>query len=93
MPAVPGLAIDGRVVYTGSTYANDVNTLRVPSWTRFDAGVRYLFDVQGSAVTLRARVDNLANRDYWSSVGGFPGAGYLVVAAPRTFTLSASVDY
>jgi len=26
-------------------------------------------------------------------VGGYPGAGYLVVGAPRTFSLSASVDF
>ena len=44
-------------------------------------------------MTLRARVDNVADRKYWASVGGFPGAGYLVVGAPRTFTLSASVDF
>ena len=44
-------------------------------------------------VTLRARVDNATNRNYWASVGGYPGAGYLVVGAPRTFSLSASVDF
>ena len=25
--------------------------------------------------------------------GGYPGSGYLVVGAPRTFTLSASMDF
>jgi iron complex outermembrane receptor protein len=37
-------------------------------------------------------VDNVADRDHWASVGGYPGAGYLAVGAPRTFSLSASVD-
>lgn len=93
IPGVNGLALDARVLYTGSRYADDANTLKVGSWTRLDAGVRYLTEVQGRLVTLRARVDNLADRNYWSSVGGYPGAGYLVVGAPRTFNLSASVDF
>ena len=65
----------------------------MPGWTRFDLGVRYLLNRQNSLVTLRARVDNLTDRDYWASVGGFPGTGYLVVGAPRTFSFSASVDF
>ena len=93
VPGVQGLAVDARVVYTGARYADDLNTLRVPSWTRLDLGARYLTDVQGRLVTLRARVDNVGDRSYWSSVGGYSGAGYLVVGAPRTFSLSASVDY
>ncbi|WP_424624872.1 TonB-dependent receptor [Achromobacter marplatensis] len=93
IPGVQGLAVDGRVVYTGSSYANDANTLKVPGWTRFDAGLRYMMDVDGHVVTLRARVENIANRNYWSSVGGYPGNGYLVLGGPRTILLSASMDF
>lgn len=91
--AASGLALDARVVHTGSSYADAANTLRVPGWTRLDVGARYLMDVGGKPVTLRARIDNLTDRNYWASSGGFPGAGYLVVGAPRTFSLSASVDF
>lgn len=91
--AVPGLALDARVVHTGASYANDANTLRVPGWSRLDVGARYLAEVAGKPLTLRARVDNLTDRNYWASSGGFPGAGYLVVGAPRTLTVSASVDF
>jgi len=93
IPGVDGLTVDGRVVYTGSSYADDANSLKVPAWTRFDAGLRYMMDVQGHLVTLRARVENIANRDYWSSVGGYPGNGYLVLGGPRAFSLSASVEF
>ena len=93
VPGVSGLAVDGRLVHTGAVYANATNTLRVPGWNRLDLGVRYLTEVQGHLVTLRARVDNATNRNYWASSGGYPGAGYLVVGAPRTFSLSASVDF
>ncbi|HEX7890270.1 MAG TPA: TonB-dependent receptor [Ramlibacter sp.] len=93
VPALQRLALDARVVHTGGSYVDSANTLKVPGWTRLDLGARYLVEVGGRAVTLRARVDNATNRNYWASAGGFPGIGYLVVGAPRTFTLSASVDF
>ncbi|APW40871.1 TonB-dependent siderophore receptor [Rhodoferax koreense] len=93
VPAVQGLALDARLVYTGTSYADAANALRVSGWTRLDLGARYLMELQGRVVTLRARVDNVANRDYWASAGGSSGSGYLVVGAPRSFVLSASVDF
>nr|WP_315242568.1 TonB-dependent receptor [uncultured Albidiferax sp.] len=93
VPGVPGLALDGRVVHTGAVYADATNSLRVPAWTRLDAGARYLTEVQGKLLTLRLRVDNLANKSYWASSGGYAGAGYLVAAAPRSVNLSASIDF
>lgn len=93
VPGVPGLAVDGRWVHTGASYANATSTLRVPGWNRLDVGARYMTEVQGKLVTLRARIDNLTNRNYWASVGGYPGSGYLVVGAPRTLSLSVSVDF
>lgn len=93
VPGVRGLAVDGRWVHTGSVVANAANTLNVPSWNRLDLGVRYLAEVQGRLVTLRARVDNATGRSYWASSGGYPGAGYLVVGAPRTLSVSVGVDF
>lgn len=93
VPGLPGLALDARIVRTGSSYANAANTLNVPGWTRLDGGVRYLTEVSGKAVTWRARIDNITNKAYWSSVGGFPGNGYLNAGGPRSLNLSASVDF
>jgi iron complex outermembrane receptor protein len=42
---------------------------------------------------LRARVDNVTDRAFWASAGGFPGAGYLVAGAPRTFVVSGTIDF
>lgn len=93
VPGIERLALDGRVIHTGSRYANATNTLQAGSWTRLDVGVRYFTEIGGQLVALRARIDNLTNKAHWASVGGFPGQGYLVVGAPRTFRLSASVDF
>ena len=85
VPQIHGLTLDARAVMTGSSYANNTNTLRVSGWTRLDLGVRYMTEVQGKLLTLRARVDNVADRNYWASVGGYPGKGYLVLGASMDF--------
>lgn len=89
-----GFAFDARALYTSSQYANAANTQELPSWTRFDLGVRYTMPVGNEqALTLRARLDNVTDRSYWASAGGFPGAGYLTIGNPRTLTVSASLDF
>ena len=94
VPGVQGLALNARLTYTSSQYANAANTLVVKGWTRTDLGVRYLMDIGNDRLlTLRARVDNVLDKKYWASVGGYPGSNYLVQSAPRTFAISASVDF
>jgi len=93
VPGVRGLAVNARAIANRSSYADADNTLRVPGWARIDAGARYTTAVQGRLLTVRARIDNLADRNYWASVGGYSGAGYLVLGAPRTLTVNASVDF
>ncbi|MDH0868172.1 TonB-dependent receptor [Mitsuaria sp. GD03876] len=91
--ALQGLALDARVVHTGKAFADSANTLSVPAWTRLDAGARYVFEAQGTLLTLRARIDNLTNRKYWASAGGYPDQSYLVVGQPRSFNLSLAADF
>ncbi|WP_226895345.1 TonB-dependent receptor [Luteolibacter marinus] len=94
LPFLPCLTLDGRVLHTTSQYADAANTQKVPSWTRFDVGLRYTTELSsGQELTFRARVENVTNDDYWASAGGFPGAGYLTVGAPRTLVLSASYAF
>ncbi|MCD2512905.1 TonB-dependent receptor [Comamonas endophytica] len=94
VPGVQGLALNARLIHTSSQYANAANTLKVKDWTRTDLGVRYLMDIGNDRLlTLRARVDNVFDKQYWASVGGYPGSNYLVQSAPRTFVIGASVDF
>lgn len=90
VPQLAGLTFTLRGVYTGSAFIDATNTAarQAPSWTRFDAGLRYAARVAGRDVVLRANVDNLANRDYWSSAS----RGVLVLGAPRSVRLSLSTD-
>ena len=93
VPAMAGLTAEGRVIYTDRQFTNTANTASIPSWTRWDAGLRYHLGAGPQPVTLRARVENLTGEDYWASTGGFPGANYLVLGAPRTVILSATVAF
>jgi len=93
VPGVEGLALDVRGVHTGRQFADALDTEVVPAWTRIDIGGRYAFDVRGHEITLRGRVDNVANRSYWASSGGYPGQGYLTVGAPRTVSVSGTLAF
>ncbi|HMM77275.1 MAG TPA: TonB-dependent siderophore receptor [Gammaproteobacteria bacterium] len=93
LPYVPNLTLDARVIFTGEQYIDTANTLSIPSWTRLDLGARYATRLGGQALVVRGRIENIGDRDYWASAGGFPGANYLVLGAPRSFILSASMDF
>jgi iron complex outermembrane receptor protein len=93
VPALTGLTLDGRIVFTGEQYVNETNTTEIESWTRLDFGARYTLNMAERPVTLRARVENVTDETYWASTGGFPGANYLIQGNPRTLMVSASIDF
>ena len=92
VPFLPGLTVDGRVIYTGEQFINEANTLDIEDWARLDIGLRYAATIAGTPVAIRARLDNITNNAYWASSGGFPGANYLIQGEPRTFSLRLSAD-
>ena len=93
VPGAQGLSLNARTVYTSTQYADLSNTKKLPSWTRLDIGARYLTQVAGRDVTLRARVDNVTDRNYWASPVSLFDAGSLVLASPRTVVVSATVAF
>jgi iron complex outermembrane receptor protein len=93
VPALAGLTLEGRVAHTSAQQVNAANTVSLGTWTRLDLGARYAFEAAGRPVTVRARIENLADEDQWVAVGGYPGANYLTLGAPRTFRVSLSTDF
>lgn len=93
VPGLDGLTLEGRAIHTGSQAASADNTVELDNWTRFDAGVRYAFEAGGKPLTVRARVENVADEDQWVAVGGYPGSNYLTLGAPRTYRLSVSAEF
>ena len=89
-PWDPALALSARAIYTSSQYVNNINTMVIPSWVRYDIGARYKTVIDKTPVTFRASVENLFNKNYWS--GSF-NDGYVTLGGPRTVKLSATMDF
>jgi len=94
VPNVNGLTLTGRGIYSSSQYLDQANSKEIDSWERFDVGARYAFKVEGKAVTLRANVENVLDKHYWSSAGASddsePG---LTLSTPRTYLVSATIGF
>lgn len=91
VPGIEGAALSGRMLRTGGEYVNADNTLSIPSWTRVDLGARYGFKADDKYITLRANVENVANKAYWASAS--TANNYLTQGEPRTLKVSATVDF
>ena len=92
--SLEGLTLTSRAIYSSSQYLDQSNVKEIDAWTRMDVGARYAFKVDEKNVTLRANVENVADKRYWSSAGASddsePG---LTLSTPRTYLLSATVDF
>ena len=93
VPQVEGLRLLAGMQYSSSKYANKSGTVKVPSYTVFDAGTAYNFRAYGYDNTLRFNIDNLFNKKYWRDAGSFLGDDYLFLGAPRTAQLSWTVNF
>ncbi|OZI63941.1 TonB-dependent receptor [Bordetella genomosp. 1] len=91
IPGVQGLSVNARAIHTASSPYDAENTLTLPSWTRYDLGARYRTEIMGKPVTFRANVENLFNKNYWLSSSTLLTVA--TAAAPRTFLLSAQIDF
>ena len=83
---LPELTIGGGASYTGMRYANDANTLELPSHVRYDAMARYEVNKR---FALQFNVNNISNTEVYdaSHVGIFanmgPGRSYMLTGTYR----------
>ncbi|WP_347881630.1 TonB-dependent siderophore receptor [Pseudomonas sp. GD03858] len=89
VPGLEGLTLTGNVTSQSKQYISNDNSLSIPGYTLFDAGARFTTQVASRPLTLRANISNLTDKDYW----GVPLTQTLGLGAPRTYELSASVDF
>ncbi|MFL1415712.1 TonB-dependent siderophore receptor [Pseudomonas fildesensis] len=94
VPTLEGLTLTSRGIHSSSQYLDQSNVKEIDAWNRIDVGARYAFKVDDKHITLRANVENVADKRYWSSAGASddsePG---LTLSTPRTYLLSATVDF
>ena len=89
LPGLPGLTLDGAVIYTGRQFVDLANRQALPDWTRLDLGLRYVTLIDGRRTTFRATVLNATGTRFWTGVASF---GTFFQGAPRTYLLSMAVD-
>jgi iron complex outermembrane receptor protein len=91
MPFMPGMSVNGRVIYTDKQYINNTGNVTIPDWTRVDVGARYTFmqGWNGKPLTVRANIENVFDEDYWVTGNN----ASIALSQPRTYMLSTTVDF
>ena len=89
VPAVQGLTVTANATAVSKQYISADNSLYAAGRVTYDAGARYATKISSTPVTFRASVTNLTNKAYW----GMPLLSNLGLGAPRTFALSAAMDF
>ena len=92
IPRIDRLTATGRVIRTGSQYVDDNNDYKLDAWTRLDLGLRYTMPVGDADWIWRAGIDNVTDEDYWAAATT-TGSEYITQGEPRTFKISATVDF
>ena len=84
---LPGLTIGGGATYMGARWANDANTLKLPSYVRWDAMVRYEVNKR---LSVQLNVNNITDKPLYdaSHVGLFA-----TVAPGRSVMLNATYRF
>ncbi|MCT7614921.1 TonB-dependent siderophore receptor [Aliarcobacter butzleri] len=63
---IKGLAITGGAYYTGKSYGDRANKDVLPSYTLYDAGLRYKTKLDKYPTTFNLNVQNLTDEVYWT---------------------------
>jgi iron complex outermembrane receptor protein len=89
MQQIPGLTFTGRANHTGSRFAADDNSAKLPSYEIYDIGARYQTEIGNQLYTFQANIDNLLNENYWD----ISGNRILWMGEPRSINLSMRVEF
>jgi len=90
---LPGLSVLANMAYEGKREVFPDDSARIPGWTRFDLGARYIQAVGATTLTWRAGVDNLFDRRAWREAPYQYDHAYLFPLEPRTFHASVEAKF
>lgn len=94
LPLAMPLTLQGDVIHEGRRWADADNTVRLPSWTRVDLGLKAVQRLDSlGGVTWRLGVANLFDKRAWRESPTLTGHIYLFPLAERTVTASAQIDF
>jgi iron complex outermembrane receptor protein len=90
---VPGLSVLANATYEGGREVLPDDSVRIPSWTRFDLGARYTQSLGATTLVWRAGIDNLFDRRAWRESPYQYDHVYLYPLEPRTFHASLEANF
>lgn len=93
LPQAEGLSIQGGWTYISSKSVLLDDSIKVPGYHKFDAGLKYLDRVGKSQATYRVFVENVFNKFYWRDVSQTFGSNTLYPGAPRIVRATATFDF
>jgi iron complex outermembrane receptor protein len=93
LPQVEKMSVQGGWTYVSSKPVTLDNSLSVPGYHKFDAGLRYVDKVGKSKATYRLFVENLFDKFYWRDVSQTYGSNTLYPGIPRIFRATATFDF
>ncbi|MFL9926121.1 TonB-dependent receptor [Herbaspirillum lusitanum] len=89
VPQVNGLKLMADAKYTGNTMLRAANDIKLPAYTLVNLGASYSTRIGNYDTTFRAAVDNVFDKRYWQ----YQYENYIKPGDPRTFSLSAKIDF
>jgi iron complex outermembrane receptor protein len=93
LPQVEKMSVQGGWTYVSSKPVTMDDSLSVPGYHKFDAGLRYVDKVGKSKATYRLFVENLFDKFYWRDVSQTYGSNTLYPGIPRIFRATATFDF
>jgi iron complex outermembrane receptor protein len=90
--AVPGLELLANGLYESDRIVLPDNSLRIPSVSRLDLGLRYEQPLAKGLLVWRAGVQNVTNENAWRESPYQFDHSYLFPMAPRTFAVSVQAS-
>ena len=91
-PQLSGFGLSAAWQYAGSKSFSPDNSVTVPAYHVLNLGARYVTQIAGTTTTFRFNIDNTLDKFYWRDVTQSLG-GYLFPGAPRTYKVSAQLDF
>ncbi|WP_257118886.1 TonB-dependent receptor, partial [Aliarcobacter vitoriensis] len=85
IPYINGLSINAGAYYTGKRYGDNLNTDILPSYTLYDAGLRYKTKLDKYPTTFNITVQNLTDKGYWTNSS--------LLGDPRTIAFSMKMEF
>ncbi|WP_257119137.1 TonB-dependent receptor domain-containing protein [Aliarcobacter vitoriensis] len=85
IPMIQGLTLTGGIYYTGKRYGNSSNTDIMPSYTLYDAGLRYKTKLGNYPTSFNLTAQNLTDKVYWIHSNG--------LGDPRSVAFSMKMEF